>query len=79
MIGYVKHFDSKLLKKYKKLWEKVGNLLSIEFNSELVYGDVDKYIKTKIKNYGYKVNTHFQGQKGQKGVKKKMLHINAYH
>ena len=75
MIGYVKHFDSnktisfkisnnKLLKKYKKLWEKVGNLLSIEFNSELVYGDVDKCIKTKIKNYGYKVNTHFQGQKG---------------
>ena len=60
MIGYVKHFDSnktmsfkvsdnKLLKRYKKIWEKVGNLLNIEFDSEPVYGDVDKYIKTKIK------------------------------
>ena len=59
MIGYVKHFDSsktmsfkvsdnKLLKKYNKIWEKVDNLLDIEFDSELVYGDGDKYIKTKI-------------------------------
>ena len=74
MIGYVKHFDSnkimsfkfsdnKLIKKYKKIWEKVGNLLNIEFDSEPVYGDVDKYIKTKIKTYGDKVNTNFQGQK----------------
>ena len=47
MIGYVKHFDSnntmsfkvrdnKLLKKYKKIWEKVGNLLNIESDSEPV-------------------------------------------
>ena len=53
MIGYVKHFDSnktmsfkvsdnKLLKKYKKIWEKVDNLLNIEFDSEPVHGDVDK-------------------------------------
>ena len=51
MIGYVKHFDcnktmsfkvsdTKLLKKYKKIWEKIGNLLSIEFDSEPVYGDI---------------------------------------
>ena len=74
MIGYVNHFDSnktmsfkvsdnKLLKKYKKIWEKVGNLLNIEFDSEPVYGDVDKYRKTKIKTFGDKVNTNFQGQK----------------
>ena len=60
MIGYVKHFDSnktmsfkvsdnKLLKKYKKIWEKAGNLLNIEFDSEPVYGDVDKYIKKCLK------------------------------
>ena len=56
--------DNKLLKKYKKIFEKeVGNLLNIEFDSEPVYGDVDKYIKTKIKTYGDKVNTNFQGQK----------------
>ena len=30
-----------------------------EFDSELVYGDIDKYIKTKIKSYGHKVNTNF--------------------
>ena len=74
MIGYVKHFDSnktmsfkvsdnKLLKKYKKIWGKVGNLLNIKFDSEPVYGDVDKYIKTKIKIYEHRVNTKFQGQK----------------
>ena len=74
MIGYVKHFDSnkamsfkvsdnKLLKKYNKIWEKVGNLLNIEFDSEPVYGDVDKYIKTKIKMYGAIVNTNFKGKK----------------
>ena len=60
MIGYVKHFDSnktmsfkisdnKLLKKYNKIWGKVSNLLNIEFDSETVYSDNDKYIKTKIK------------------------------
>ena len=36
--------------------------MDIEFDSEPVYGDVDKYIKTKIM-YGNKVNTNFQGQK----------------
>ena len=74
MIGYVKHFDSnktmsskvsdnKLLKNYNKIWERVANLLNIEFGSEPVYGDVDKYIKTKMKMYGDIVNTNFQGKK----------------
>ena len=73
MIGFVKHFDSnqtmslklsdnKLLKKYNKIWEKISNLLNIEFDSELVYGDGDKYIKIEIKMYGDKVNTNFQGK-----------------
>ena len=74
MIGYVKCFDSnktmsfkvidnKLLKKYSKIWEIVNNLLSTKSDSETVYGDNDKYIKTKIKLYGDKVNTNFQGKK----------------
>ena len=74
MIGYVKHFDSnktmsfkvndnKLLKKYNKIWEKISNLLNIEFDSQPVYGDGDKYIKAKIKIYGDKVNTNFQSKK----------------
>ena len=65
MIGYVKHFDSnktmsfmvmdnKLLKEYTKIWEKVSSLMNIKFDSEPVYGDNDKYIKTKIKLYGDK-------------------------
>ena len=48
---------------YKKIWEKVANLLTIKFDSEPIYGDVDKYIKTKIKTYGDRVNTNFHGQK----------------
>ena len=74
MIGYVKHSDSnktmpfkvsddKKLKKYKKIWEKVANLLTIKFDGEPIYGDADKYIKTKIKIYGDRVNTNFHGQK----------------
>ena len=42
---------------------KISNLMNIEFDSEPVYGDNDKYIKTKIKKYEDKVNTNFQGKK----------------
>ena len=74
MIGYFKHFgsnkrmpfkvdDNKLLKKYNKIWQKISNLLNIEFDSEPVYGDNDKYIKTKIMMYEDRVNTNFQGKK----------------
>ena len=70
MIGYVKHFDSnkkmsfkvsdnKLLKKYSKIWERFGNLLNIEVDSEPVYGDVDKYMEAKISMYGDRVDTNF--------------------
>ena len=76
-IGYVKFFDSnktisfkvndcKLLKKYNKILEKISNLMNIEFDSESVYGDNDKYIKTKIKMYEDRVNTNFQGKKVSK-------------
>ena len=37
--------------------------MNIDFDSEPVYGDNNKYIKTKIKSYGDKVNTNFQGNK----------------
>ena len=73
MIGYVKNFDSnktmsfkvddnKLLKKYNRIWEIISNLLNIEFDNEPVYGDDQKYIKTKIKMYEDRVNTNFQGK-----------------
>ena len=74
MIGYVKHFDSnktvsfkvgdnQLLKKYKKIWEKISNLMNMEFDSKPVYGDNNKYINRKIKMYVDRVNTNFQGKK----------------
>ena len=73
MVGYAKYFDSnktipfkvsdeKLFKKYTKLWERVTNFMKIEFDSQPVYGDNDKYIKTKIKSDGDKINTNFQGK-----------------
>ena len=37
--------------------------MKIKFNSRPVYGDDDKYIKTKIKLYGGSVNTNFQVKK----------------
>ena len=42
---------------------KISNLTSTKFDSEPVYGDNDKYIKTKIKMYEDRVNTNFQGKK----------------
>ena len=71
MIEYVKSFESntttsfkisdkQLLKKQNQIWKKVKNLLKIKFDSEPVYGDNDKYIKTKIKVYESNVNINFQ-------------------
>ena len=36
--------------------------MKIKFDSEPVYGDNDKYIKTKIKIYDGNVNTNFQNK-----------------
>ena len=55
--------DNRLLKKYTEIWEKVSILMNIEFDSEPVWDDNDKYIKAKIKSYGDKVNKNFQGKK----------------
>ena len=58
--------DNKMLKKYYQIWKRVEKLLKIKFDSEPVYGNNDKYIKTNIKIYDGSVNTNFQG----KGVPK---------
>ena len=55
--------DNKLLKEYTQIWKKVKNLLNIKFDSKPVYGDNDKYIKTKRKIYDNNVNTNFHGKK----------------
>ena len=73
-IAYVKQFDSnktmsfkvidnKLLKRFQNFWERVSSLMNIEFDSQHVNGDNDKHINTKIKSYGDKINTNFQGKK----------------
>ena len=51
--------DKLLLKKYSEIWKKVEKLLKIEFDSKAVYGDDDKYIKTKIKTYNDSMITNF--------------------
>ena len=54
--------NKKLLKKYNQIWKKVKSLLNIKFGSESVYGDNNKYIKTKIKTYDGSVITNFQSK-----------------
>ena len=58
MTGYAKKFndnatmsfivkDKQLLKNYTKIWDKIEKLIKVNFESNLVYGDDVKYIKTK--------------------------------
>ena len=58
--------NDRLLKKYNKIWQRVNSLINIEFDSEPVYGDKDKYIKTKTKSKNKK-------------YQKKMHHTNFCH
>ena len=55
--------DKHLFKKYNQIWKKVEKLLKIEFDSKPVYGDDDKYIKTKIKIYADNMITNFHNKK----------------
>ena len=49
--------------------------MNIESDTEPIYGDNDKYIKTKIKMCEDRVNTNFKIEK----CLKKISHISAYH
>ena len=73
MTGYAKKFNEnttlsfrvnnkQLLKNYNKIWAKTEKLLRIDFESKHVYGDDDKYIKTKIKIYEDNINTDFHNK-----------------
>ena len=74
MTGYARKFDEnatmyfivknkQLLKKYAKIWEIIEGLIKINFESKPVYGDDDKYIKTKIKMYTDSIITNFHNKK----------------
>ena len=70
MIGYAENFNEnasmsfrvnnnkQLLKNYNKIWEKTEKLMRINSESKSVYGDDNKYLKTKNENicreYSYK-------------------------
>ena len=58
--------DKQLLKNYNKIWEKVEKLMKTDFESKPVYGDDDKYIKTKIKTYEKSIITNFHNKKTPK-------------
>ena len=85
MTGYAKKFNEnvtmsfrvnnkQLLKNYNKMWEKIEKLMRIDFESKPVYGDDDKYIKTKIKIYAGSMITNFHNKKCQK----KKHHASVY-
>ena len=47
---YFKISNKELLKKYDQIWKRIEKVLKTKFDSNPVYGDDGKYIKTKIKN-----------------------------
>ena len=55
--------NKQLLEKYSKIREKVEKLMRIDFESKPVYGDDDKYIKTKIKIFAGSMVTNFHNKK----------------
>ena len=42
--------------------KNTSSLIGKRFDSGTVYGDSDKYIKTKTESNGHKVNTNFRGK-----------------
>ena len=70
MTGYAKKFNEnatlsfrvnykQLLKNCNKIWEKIEKSVRIDFETKPVYGDDNKYIKTKIKIYVDNMITNF--------------------
>ena len=69
--GYIKYFkngvknmsfflkNDKVLDKYNEIWDAIKNKLKIKFHSLPVYDE--KYLKTKVREYGGKVKTNFLG------------------
>ena len=70
--------DKQLFKNYNKIWEKIERLISTDFGSKPVYGNDDKYIKTKIKTYKDSITTNFHKKKGSRKYQKKKYHTNVY-
>ena len=74
MTGYARKFNEnatlsfivknkQVLKSYTKIWETTEKLTKINFESNPVYGEDVKYIKTKIKAYAGNIITNFHNKK----------------
>ena len=48
--------------------KELKKLMKIDFNTKNTHGDVDKYIKTKIKTYKDSIITNFYNKKGFKKI-----------
>ena len=70
----VNNDNIQLLKNHNKIWEKTEKIMRIDFESKPIYGDNDKYIKTKLKIYAGSTVTNFHNKKYQQ----RMHHINVY-
>ena len=55
--------SKQFLKKYNQIWKRVAKLLKVEFDSEPVCGDNDKYIKVKIRIYAGSMIINFESKK----------------
>ena len=55
--------DKQLFKKCTKILETTERLMKINFQSKPVYGDHNRYIKTKIKIYGGSIIANFHNKK----------------
>ena len=60
--------DKQLFKNYNKIWKKTERLMSINFDTKTVYGNDDKYIKTKIKTYKDSITTNFYNKNGSEKI-----------
>ena len=78
MTGYARKFDEnatmsfkannkELSKNCNRIWEKVEKLIKIDLEKKPVYGDNDKYIKTKIKICAGSMTRNFYKKKVPKG------------
>ena len=52
-----------MLQKYNQIWQRVKKFLQIEFENKPIYGDDDKYPKTKLKIYAGSMIINFQSKR----------------
>ena len=58
------------LKINTKIWGKNSSLINMKFDSEPVYGDGDKYIRSKLKSYGDIINKNLHDGKKKNNQKR---------